>query len=241
VHAIILAGGLGTRLRPKTLTIPKSMVPVLGRPYLYYQLDYLRRQGIPKALLLVGYLGEQIKEYFGTGVALGMELNYSQERELLGTGGALKLAHNKIADDFFVIYGDSFLPIDYADFERAFRRAGTEGMISVYRDNSGVTTVKGNVALSADGLIARYNKTKGAVGLPYVEAGVLAFRREVLKRIPPGEIVSLEKDIYPTLIRARQLAAYVTGTRFFDIGTEKRIKDMEAWLKHDYLKDAVSR
>jgi N-acetyl-alpha-D-muramate 1-phosphate uridylyltransferase len=241
MQVIILAGGMGTRLRPRTLTVPKPMIPVRGKPYLYYQLDYLRHQGIREALLLIGYRGEQIRDYFGDGRSFGMVLDYSVERELKGTGGALKLAEEKIHDDFFVIYGDSFLPIDYADFESAFRRAGAEGMISVYRDSSGVTTVKGNVALSADGLIARYNKTKEAVGLAYVEAGVLAFRREVLKRIPPGEIVSLEKDIYPTLIRARQLAAYVTGNRFFDIGTEGRIGDMEAWLKHDYLKNTIPR
>jgi len=238
---IILAGGLGTRLHPRTLTIPKSMVPVLGKPYLYYQLDYLRRQGILKALLLVGYLGEQIKEYFGKGVALGMELEYSQERELLGTGGALKLAKNKIADDFFVIYGDSFLPIDYADFESAFRSAGTEGMISVYRDPVGVTTVKGNVALSPDGRVTRYDKKTTSPQLMYVEAGVLAFRRSVLARIADGQIISLENDVYPELISERQLSGYITAQRFFDIGTESRIRDMEAWLQHDYLKNTIPR
>jgi len=241
MQVIILAGGLGTRLRPRTLTIPKPMIPVRGKPYLYYQLDFLRRQGMCEALLLIGYRGEQIRRYFGNGSGVGMKLDYSEERALLGTGGALKLAEEKIRDDFFVIYGDSFLPIDYADFESAFRSAGTEGMISVYRDPAGVTTVKGNVALSPDGRVTRYDKETSAPELMYVEAGVLAFRKSVLKRIPEGQIISLENDVYPQLIEQGELAGYVTRERFFDIGTEERIKDMEAWLQHDYLKNTISR
>lgn len=230
MQCVILAGGLGTRLRPVTLTIPKPMVPVLGKPYLQIQLEELKRQGIAKALLLVGYLGEKIRDHFGDGRRIGMELDYSFERELLGTGGALKLAEEKIGGDFVVIYGDSFLPLDYAAFEAAFRRAGTEGMIAVYRDPSGSTRVRGNVALSPEGLVARYDKTSSAADLDWVEAGVLAFRHAVLRRIPAGRAVSLERDIYPELIRERALAGYRSAHRFFDIGTEERIRDMEAWL-----------
>ncbi|MEI6634034.1 MAG: sugar phosphate nucleotidyltransferase [Chlamydiota bacterium] len=231
MQAVILAGGLGTRLRPVTLTVPKPMAPVLGRPFLCHQLEDLKRQGIRKALLLVGYLGEQVRDYFGEGGRIGMELDYSEERELLGTGGALKLAEGLITDDFFVIYGDSFLPLDYAAFEAAFRRAGTEGMIAVYRDPSGATRVQGNVALSPEGLVTRYDKGSASPELAWVEAGVLAFRRGMLQRIPPGRVVSLERDVYPELIREGALAGYRSAHRFFDIGTEERIRDMEAWLR----------
>ncbi|HOE26511.1 MAG: NTP transferase domain-containing protein [Candidatus Aureabacteria bacterium] len=228
---VILAGGLGTRLRPVTLTVPKPMVPVLGKPFLLHQLEELKRQGVRRALLLIGHLGDRIRDYFGGGESIGMELDYSQERELLGTGGALKLAEDKILDDFFVIYGDSFLPIRYAGFEAAFRRAKTEGMIAVYRDPAGATRVAGNVALSPENLIARYDKNSTGPGLDWVEAGVLAFSRGVLRRIPPGRVVSLERDLYPALIREGTLAGYPSAHRFFDIGTEERIRDMEAWLK----------
>lgn len=216
------------------------MVPLLGKPYLYYQLEYLKRQGVREVLLLIGYLGERIRDYFGDGRALGMRLEYSREKQLLGTGGAIKLAEPKIRDDFFVIYGDSFTPLDYSRFEEAFGRAGTEGMILVYMDSAGVTGVKGNVGLSAEGLVDRYDKDASPGELPYVEAGVLAFRRRVLGRIPPAKAVSLEKEVYPALIRERQLSACVSGARFFDIGTRARLKEMEAWLKHDYFKDTVS-
>lgn len=231
MQCVILAGGLGTRLRPVTLAIPKPMAPVLGRPFLLIQLEELRRQGIVKALLLVGHLGERIMEYFGDGRGIGMELDYSQERELLGTGGALKLAEAKIGGDFMLIYGDSFLPLEYAEFEAAFRRAGCEGMMAVYRDPSGATRVRGNVALSPEGLVARYDKASASPDLEWVEAGVLAFRRSVLERIPAGRVVSLEREIYPALIRERALAGYRSAHRFFDIGTRERIADMEAWLR----------
>ena len=236
---IILAGGLGTRLLPRTLTVPKPMTPLLGKPYLSYQLDYLRRQGVREVLLLVGHLGEQIIRYFGGGESTGIRLDYSREETLLGTGGALTRAEAKIRDDFFVIYGDSFLPIDYADFEAGFRKSRAEGMIAVYRDPSGLTTVNGNVALSPRGLVIRYEKGVSSPELIYVEAGVLAFRKRVLQRIPPGKVVSLENDIYPELINEEKLAGYVTRERFFDIGTESRIRDMEAWLKNDHLKNAI--
>lgn len=238
---IILAGGLGTRLRPRTLTVPKPMIPILGKPFLGHQLDYLRRQGIKEALLLIGHLGDQISDYFGAGGALGMRLDYSREEKLLGTGGALKRAEHKIHDDFVVIYGDSFLPMDYAAFEKAFKNAGREGMIAVCRDADGVTGVRPNVALAPDGIVTRYDKRTPSPELNCVEAGVLAFKKRVLERIPGARVVSLENDLYPQLIREGQLGGYVCGGRFFDIGTEERIETMEAWLKNDYLTNAVPR
>ncbi len=237
MEVVILAGGLGTRLKPLTLSTPKPMVSILGKPYLHYQLEYLKRQGIREALLLVGYLGEQIRDYFGSGNKVGMRLKYSEEKELLGTAGAIKLAEGKIHEDFIVIYGDSFLPLDYGDFESAFNRSGTEGMIAVYEDPSGSTDVKKNVALSANGLVSHYEKGGASEALNYVEAGVMAFRRDVLRRIPPRGIVSIEKDIYPELIREGKLSGYITKTRFFDIGTRERVKELEAWLRNDYLKN----
>jgi MurNAc alpha-1-phosphate uridylyltransferase len=239
MQIIILAGGLGTRLRPLTYRVPKPMTPVLGKPYLHYQLDYLRRQGIEKALMLVGYLGEQIEDYFGNGDFVGMELDYSKEDTLLGTGGALKLAEGKIKDDFILIYGDSFLPLVYSDFESAFRRAGTGGMIAVYADQLSTTGVRKNVSLSPAGMVARYEKGSSSTGLDYVEAGVSAFLKDVVARIPSGRVVSLEEEIYPELVREGQLSGYITGSRFFDIGSERRVKEMEEWLKNDYFKDTV--
>src|SRR5450755_506174 len=114
MQAVILAGGLGTRLWPVTQAVPKPMVPVAGRPYLEYQLRLLGEQSIRDIVLLTGYLGEQIEEYFGDGSRLGLSLRYSCEPAPMGTGGALRDGSSLLDDVFLVIYGDSYLPIDYA-------------------------------------------------------------------------------------------------------------------------------
>src|SRR5581483_11827358 len=115
IPVAILAGGLATRLRPITEKIPKSLVPVAGQPFLHHQLKQLHAQGIRHAVLCVGHLGEMIRDDFGDGSAYGIRLEYSFDGpKLLGTGGALKQALPKLGKEFFVLYGDSYLPIDYA-------------------------------------------------------------------------------------------------------------------------------
>ncbi len=224
MQAVILAGGLGTRLYPVTHSIPKPMVPIHGVPYLRFQLAELARQDIRDILLLTGYLGEQVEEYFGDGSSLGLSIRYSREPHPLGTAGALRLAGSFLADAFVLIYGDSYLPIDYASALRALVPPAV-GLLVVYDNRLGDTSVKNNVDLDASGLVARYEK--GGENLSYVEAGVLAFRREVLDLIPASSAVSLETEIFPRLIAQRQLLGYPTSQRFYDIGTPERLRVIE--------------
>src|ERR1700686_1756541 len=122
MQAVILAGGLGTRLWPLTRQVPKPMVPVAGVPYLEHQLRLLKKQSILDIVLLTGYLGEQVEEYFGDGGSLGLAIRYSREPQPRGTAGALREARSLLAGTFLLIYGDSYLPIDYAAvFERLGR------------------------------------------------------------------------------------------------------------------------
>lgn len=208
------------------------MVPVRGRPYLAYQLEELKRQGITDVVLLTGYLGETIEAHFGDGAKLGMSLRYSREPSPLGTGGALKLAEPLLADDFLVIYGDSFLPIPYAEPLARLRATGAEGLLVAFDNAAGGADVPNNLALDAAGFVARYEKGAGAAaGLRHVEAGVLALARRVLRRIPAGRVVSLEQEIFPLLIAGHQLAAFVTRQRFYDIGTPERLKTIEPVLR----------
>src|SRR5436309_3537115 len=110
----ILAGGLATRLRPLTEKIPKALVPVAGRPFLAHQLELLRENGITRVVLCVGYLGEMIRDEFGDGREFGVELSYSFDgAKLLGTGSAVRKALPLLGETFYVLYGDSYLPIDY--------------------------------------------------------------------------------------------------------------------------------
>ena len=230
MQAVILAGGLGTRLWPLTRTVAKPMVPVAGVPYLEHQLRLLARQSIRDIVLLTGYLGEQIEKYFGDGARLGVSLRYSREPVPLGTGGALRQARGLLAEDFLIIYGDSYLPIDYGEVLGTLRAlAVAEGLLVVYDNRQGETSVKNNVDLDPAGFVARYDK-KSPHALSYVEAGVLAFRRSVVDRIAAEGAVSLEEEIFPQLIAARRLIAYVTRQRFYDIGTPARLEAIESYL-----------
>jgi NDP-sugar pyrophosphorylase family protein len=240
MQAVILAGGLGTRLGPITAQVPKPMVPVAGVPYLEHQLRLLERQSIRNVVVLTGYLGNMVEDYFGDGRRVGMSIRYSREPAPLGTGGALRLAAHLLDEQFLVIYGDSYLAIDYRDVAQSLDVSGATGLVVVYDNRLADTSVRNNIAVDAEGFVVRYDKEAADdAGLTFVEAGVLAFRRSIIGLIPEG-IVSLEKQLYSNLIVARQLRAYRTSQRFYDIGTPGRLRAFEAYLSHDHHPDAFS-
>lgn len=231
MQAVILAGGLGTRLRPVTGKIPKVLVTVGGRPFLWHLLELLKSQGITDVVLCIGYLGEQIRASFGDGESLGIMLRYSEEKEgLLGTGGALKQARDLLEDYFLVLNGDTYLPIDYNRLEKSFLSQGKKALMVVY-DNSEDTGVKNNLELAGGAIVLRYDKESRNSGLKYVEAGALVLKREALDLIEDRYPVSLEGGLYPALMAQKELAAHDAGQRFYDIGTPERIKTFEQFLR----------
>ncbi len=225
-----MAGGEGTRLRPLTSNQPKPMVPVAGRPYLEYQLRELARQQLTDVILLTGYLGEQVEEHFGDGRRWGLNLRYRREATPQGTGGAVRDAADVLAETFLLIYGDSYLPIDYAPVLRRLEQSPALAVAVVY-DNREDTNVRNNIAVAEDGHVSRYAKDAAGADLRYVEAGVLALRRSTLAELPPHGPASLEKDLYPRLVARRQMLAYVTSQRFYDIGTPERLALFEQVLR----------
>ena len=231
MQAVILAGGLGTRLWPLTREVPKPMVPVAGVPYLEHQLRLLGRQSIGDVVLLTGYLSEQIEEHFADGSAWGLSIRYSREEQPLGTGGALRDASQFLADQFLLIYGDSYLPIQYAEVLDLLSQRGTEGAMVVYDNALENSDVKNNIALDEQGFVIRYDKE--AVDDPqltHVEAGVLAFDRSIVERLAGAGKVSLEQEIFPQLIAERQMVSFATQQRFYDIGTPDRLQTIERIL-----------
>jgi len=231
MQAVILAGGLGTRLKPLTERVPKVMLPVNGKPFLLHLLQLLKSQELNDIILCIGYLGEQIKNFFQDGDSLKTRIRYSEEKEgLLGTGGSLKQAQILLDENFFVINGDTYLPIDYGEVERAFIRCSKKALMVVY-DNKEDTGVRSNVELDDDSMVVRHDKENIDPNLKYVEAGVLVLRQEALALIKEGHLISLEKGLYPTLIQQRELAAYITTQRFYDIGTPEQLKILEEFLK----------
>jgi NDP-sugar pyrophosphorylase family protein len=231
MQIVVLAGGVGTRLWPLTKETPKPMVRVRGLPYLEHQLRLFARQSLTDVVVLTGYLGQQIEDYFGDGSRLGLRVRYSRELQPLGTGGALREARHLLGDEFLVVYGDSYLPIDYAAVGRRLLVSDATGLIVVYHDPEGETLVRPNVALDSAGYVTRYDKQAASdLELKYVEAGVLAFRRPVLDLIPSDGIVSLEQQVYPQLIARKALLGLPTTQRFYDIGTPERLHVLEELL-----------
>lgn len=226
IQAAILAGGLGTRMRPFTETVPKPMLPVLGRPFLEHQIELLERSGIHNVLLLAGYLGKAIETHFGSLWRNSAHISYSYEDQPMGTGGALKLAAAKLEDDFLLVNGDTLLDIDYSAFVRDFRTVGKMGQIAAYLNSA--QQVPSNLDIDRDGRVASY--TKRQTSGQYVDAGVIALRKSVLALIPEGRPSSLEEEAFPKLIASGELHAWPTQTAFFDMGTPDGLKTLENHL-----------
>jgi mannose-1-phosphate guanylyltransferase len=216
MQAVILAGGLGTRLKPLSETTPKCLVPVGDRPFLHYLIMMLKTRKIGNVVLCVGHLGDQIEQYFGSGKSCGLPICYSWEKDgLLGTGGALKLAAKYLEERFFVINGDTYLNIDYADVFRKFNDCGRQALIVAYPCRRGE---RSDLEIDAGSQVIRYLKDSN-LRLGYVNAGAVVFKKDVLAEIDSNRPVSMETDIFPRLIKQRQMAACITPQRFYDIGT----------------------
>jgi NDP-sugar pyrophosphorylase family protein len=215
------------------------MVEVNGRPFLEHQLEFFAKNSISDVVLCVGHLWENIKDYFGdkfkTSVGNEITIHYSVEHRFLGTGGAVKNAEEYIQEYFFVIYGDTYLPIDLQQMSQIIFDKKVAGVISVYDNHEKI--VENNVHVDPDGLVIKYDKFHQTAEMNGVEAGTLLFNKSILNLLPsldqlkPYQKVSLEIDIYPKLINQHQLLGYMTSTRFYDMGTHKRLKIISEVLK----------
>jgi NDP-sugar pyrophosphorylase family protein len=219
---VILAGGLGTRLRPRTSEVPKALIPIGGKPFLHHQIDLLKRQGIRDIVLCVGHLGERVRDYFDDGRWLGVRIKYSEEKgRLLGTAGAIRNAEPLLGDDFFLLYGDSYLMIDYREIMRYFRRFNRLGLMVVWRNVDRFE--RSNVAVEAN-LVTAYSKDQKSPDMVYINYGLSVLRKEALAFIPPGRPFSQE-DFYQSLIDQGELLAFEVEQRFYEIGSPKGLEE----------------
>jgi NDP-sugar pyrophosphorylase family protein len=223
----ILAGGLATRLRPITEKIPKVLVPVAGRPFLAHQLELLRGQGIKRAVLCLGHLGEMVEHEFGNGSAHGVQLDYSFDGPvLLGTGGALQRALPKLSDKFFVLYGDSYLPIPFAPIAVCFEGSGRQGLMTVFRNEGKFDT--SNVVFG-DGEIKIYDKKIRLPEMLHIDYGLSLFRAEVFAPYPADQAFDLA-DVMRDLVAEKQLAGYEVPERFYEIGSHEGLEELNRLL-----------
>ena len=218
----ILAGGLATRLRPITSKIPKALVDVAGRPFIAWQLDYLKKQGINHVVICAGYLGEQIEAFVGDGTVYGLSIEYSFDGPLLlGTGGALRQALPLLGDEFFVFYGDSYLPINFQDVAFDFQHQGKPSLMTVLKNND--QWDKSNVLFSK-GLLVEYNKHNPKAEMAYVDYGLGVMTARVLLNYPENEPFDLAEVYYQLSIHG-DLAGYEVFERFYEIGSHKGLKE----------------
>jgi len=220
-QAVILAGGMGTRLLPLTATTPKPMILFHGKPFLEYLINSLREQGIQKVLLLLGYLPEKVMDYFGDGSNFGIDISYNITPVEDETGTRLKRAIGKIEKHFLLLYCDNYLPFCYEKMWRVFCEQSVPAMVTVY-DNADNYT-KSNIRIDADGRIGLYDKTRTAENLQGVDIAYMIAERDILNLIPEGN-VSFEKTVYPKLVQDRQLHAYVTHHRYYSVGDFRRME-----------------
>jgi NDP-sugar pyrophosphorylase family protein len=224
----ILAGGLATRLRPVTETIPKALIEVAGEPFLAHQLRLLRRNGFEHVVLCVGYLGEKIEAFAADGRGFGLHVEYAFDGpQLLGTAGALRRAMPMLGDEFAVIYGDSYLPCDYRAALAAFHDSGKLGLMSVYR-NEGLWDTS-NVEF-AGGCILAYDKANRTPDMRHIDYGLGAFQRGVFDDVPASRPYDLAA-VYQGLLRRGELAAWESSERFYEIGSMEGINDLGEFLK----------
>ena len=232
MQAVILAGGLATRLGPRTIDTPKALLEVGGRPFIAWQLELIRSSGFESALLCIGHLGERIREYVGDGRGFALTVAYSEDGpRLLGTAGALRRALELLEPAFLVTYGDSYLPFDYSSPLRDLRaHPEALGTLAVFHNRGRWDT--SNVELSGE-LVARYEKSENDGSLEYIDYGATALRREVIEKIPENQPHGLDQ-LQTELARQRRLRALIAEQRFYEIGSEQGISDLERRLRDDF-------
>jgi NDP-sugar pyrophosphorylase family protein len=228
VPAALLAGGLATRLRPITESVPKAMIEVAGRPFIDHQLALLRRNGIRSVVLCLGYLGDQIERHLGDGAAHGLELRYSHDGEsLLGTGGALQRALPLLGELFWVLYGDSYMDIDYRAVLAHFAASRARGLMTVFHNEN--RWDRSNVVFR-DGRLLWYSKRAPTPEMKHIDYGVTLLCNEVLASLPVDEPSDLA-DLLSDMAARGELIGHEVTQRFYEIGSHRGLEETQRYLQ----------
>jgi len=229
---VILCGGKATRLYPLFKKIPKSMIEINGKPFLEYQIQLLKRNGISEIVLCVGNKANQIRNYFKDGASFDVKIKYSSDgKNLMGTGGALKKAEKLLPDIFSVLYGDSYLPFDFRKALAFFKKNNKLGMMTVLKNNDKYgrsnTKMEGN-------LVKYYSKKHRIENTDLVDYGLSLFRKEALKYLPENRHCDMSV-LHKALIKRAQLLAYPVKKRFYEIGSFKGLKEFKYYIHKQKL------
>ena len=227
-QAVILAGGLATRLYPVTKTIPKSLIDINGSPFIDHQIKLLEKNRIKKILICAGYLGEMIQDHLKKNKP-DIEISFSFDGEkLLGTGGAIRKAIRILDNEFFVIYGDSYLPVSFQDVAQFFEISGKKSLMTVVKNED--MWDKSNVIFEKSRII-RYDKKDKSPEMKYIDYGLGIFKKKVFDEIPEDQVTDLA-DIYKDMLKKNELAGYKIKSRFYEIGSFHGIEELKEYLKN---------
>ena len=233
LQCVILAGGLGTRMRPLTDRMPKALLPVLGTPFVDWQLRNLAAQGIDRVVCCIAYRGDMLQRFVGNGSRYGILVNWVDEgRELLGTGGALRRALDvgALEEAFFVMYGDSYLPTDLSRVEGAWRVSGLPALMTLMRNED--RWDRSN-AVYADGRVLLYDKRRPAQWRPrmhWIDYGLSVLTRPVIADAGEPDSVFDLADLMRELSIAGRLAGLEVAERFYEVGSPEGKRDFENYL-----------
>ena len=227
----ILAGGLATRLRPLTKKVPKALIKINGVPFIDYQIKYLKKQGITNIVLCTGFLGDQILDYVGDGARYGLKIIYSNDGErLLGTGGAIKNALTFLDDNFFVMYGDSFLPIDYLSVYSKFKQKNLLALMTILENKN--KWDRSNVIFDGNKIIL-YDKKNYTSQMNYIDYGLSILNRELFTEILDNSFDLAE--IFSLLSKKQELDYFEVENRFYEIGSKQGIEDFSKFVLNNNL------
>jgi NDP-sugar pyrophosphorylase family protein len=223
----ILAGGRATRLRPLTDCLPKSLLNVAGRPFVFHQLEMLRKQGVERVVLCVGHLGEQIRDAVDAAAMPGLRVSCCFDgSQLLGTGGALKHALPLLGEDFFVLHGDSYLRCSLPEVQAAYGAAGRPALMTVLRNDN--QWDRSNV-LFRDGRLLAYDKRAPRSDMSHIDFGLSVLSSAVFTEYARESIIDLA-DVFRDLAQRGELAALEVSQRFYEIGSPQGLRETEAFL-----------
>ena len=228
MQMIILCGGLATRLGNLSKDTPKSMIKIEGKPFLEYQIEMLKKQSIKDIILCAGHLSEKIIEYFGDGKKFGVNIRYSHDDEKpLGPIGALKNAEPLLDDVFFIMYGDSYLFVDFKKVYSYFLEYEDLALMVAYKNFDKYDA--SNLAIKNGRIVAcgKENKTKDMI---YIDYGTSILRKKVLEIVPKYTPYSTER-FFSELVKKRELMAFETEERFYHIGNLKSLEEFRSYIR----------
>jgi N-acetyl-alpha-D-muramate 1-phosphate uridylyltransferase len=230
MHVVILAGGLATRMRPQTETIPKSLLAVAGRPFVDAQLEWLRSAGVEHVVFSIGHLGGQIENHVGTGERYGISVAYVSDGDrLLGTAGALRRVVDSglVPDRFGVLNGDSYLSLDIGAIEESFERSGKRALMTVMHNRD--RWERSNVVFQ-NGMVLNYDKhasDDGRAGMEWIDYGFVVLTGDLIRnRVPASAEADLSKILHDMSLEG-ELAGFEVTERFYEIGSPAGLRGLE--------------